>query len=307
MHRVLEFSVLGIAATVFACGGSKPSSKPSSTHTSEAPAPALHNAPAPDNAEDLITAEKAKPSVRTSLTGIASPFKATVRIDGTTGGIDEERSSDVLWASATKLEACAYESDFESHWSVGLQFTIDLSGKAKIEIEGGKAPLVACLERVTSAMVFPQAEEATTITAAIMIQHLGPAGQTSPATGRFTLKSDVEDGQKTKPAQTGNGQPSTPGALSKDVIRRVIRTKLPRFRYCYESQLMVSPNLSGTVIARFTIGTSGNVAQVTSTGMDPSVSHCVTKTIRSLQFPPPKGGGIVNVTYPFTFAPASAP
>ncbi|MBL4637626.1 MAG: AgmX/PglI C-terminal domain-containing protein [Kofleriaceae bacterium] len=290
MQRILAFSVLAIS--FFACAGSKPKSL--------APVPAAENQPRSSPGEDkqasVVDAEE-KTSAIATLAGLSSPFTATFRIDATAGGIDEARSTELLLASATKLEACAYESDFESHWSIGLVLNIDVSGKAKIEIEGAKAPLVSCLEKVASALEFPQATAATRIDAAIMVQHSQSGPKHRPATGRFAMQADVEDGAK-------SGQPVTQGSLSKNVIQRVIRSKLPRIRYCYEKQLIVQPNLKGKVVAKFLIAPTGAVSQVSATGMNTTVSHCIKKTIQSIQFPTPAGGGYINVSYPFTFSPA---
>ncbi len=288
MQRILAFSVL--AVSVFACAGSKPNS--------QGPVQAAENQPpsspeAGNDASDVDQEEE--PSAIAALIGVSSPFRATLRIDSTAGGIDEARSTEIVQASATKLEACAYQSSFESHWSVGLQLTIDVSGKVKIEIEGAKAPLVSCLEKVASAMAFPQASAATRIDAAIMIQH--SSDKPKPATGRFELKSDLEAG-------AAAGQPATKGSLSKSVIQRVIRSKLTGIRYCYEKQLIVQPNLKGKVTAKFMIAPTGAVSRVSASGMTPAVSQCIEKTIQSMQFPPPSGGGIVSVTYPFIFSPA---
>lgn len=95
------------------------------------------------------------------------------------------------------------------------------------------------------------------------------------------------------------------GALSKSEIGRVIRRNLSRFKYCYEKQLNANPNLAGKISVYFTIAPTGSVANATvreSSMKDAKVEGCVTKTMRTLKFPKPKGGGIVVVTYPFVFA-----
>lgn len=95
------------------------------------------------------------------------------------------------------------------------------------------------------------------------------------------------------------------GSLSKEEIGRVIRRNLARFKYCYEKQLNSNPNLSGKISVYFTIAPTGSVARasVRETSMnDANVESCVTKVMRSLKFPKPRGGGIVVVTYPFVFA-----
>ena len=49
------------------------------------------------------------------------------------------------------------------------------------------------------------------------------------------------------------GNASATGDLDKNIIRRYIRRKLPRIRYCYEKELLVKPSLSGTVVTQFLI------------------------------------------------------
>ena len=95
------------------------------------------------------------------------------------------------------------------------------------------------------------------------------------------------------------------GSLSKEEIGRVIRRNLARFKYCYEKELNANPNLNGKISGYFTIAPTGSVADasVRETSMnDENVESCVTKVMRSLKFPQPRGGGIVVVTYPFVFA-----
>ncbi|MFH0901496.1 MAG: AgmX/PglI C-terminal domain-containing protein [Pseudomonadota bacterium] len=98
---------------------------------------------------------------------------------------------------------------------------------------------------------------------------------------------------------------TTNGALDPNIIRRYIRQKLPVIKHCYEKQLVVKPSLAGTVTTQFTISGTGSVIAVKAKGMgDSSVENCVAGAIQSIQFPRPEGGGLVSVTYPFTFEPA---
>ncbi|MCP4446308.1 MAG: AgmX/PglI C-terminal domain-containing protein [Myxococcales bacterium] len=112
-------------------------------------------------------------------------------------------------------------------------------------------------------------------------------------------------GRKAKPPQVRIGKVSATGDLDKNIIRRYIRRKLPRIRHCYEKELLAKPGLSGTVVTQFLISSAGSVQGAKAKGMGNSnVESCVASTIKSIQFPKPKGGGMVNVTYPFTFQPA---
>src|SRR5262249_62019335 len=85
--------------------------------------------------------------------------------------------------------------------------------------------------------------------------------------------------------------------------RRSVRQKLPLITSCYEKQLVPKPSLAGTVVTAFTIDGNGRVIAVRAGGMgNADVENCVADIIKSIQFPKPTGGGIVNVTsYPFSF------
>ena len=100
------------------------------------------------------------------------------------------------------------------------------------------------------------------------------------------------------------GQPNAQGDLDKAIIRRYIKRNIQKITYCYEKQLLAKPGLSGTVSTQFFITPNGNVASSSGSGVDPAVANCVADVIHNIQFPKPKGGGGVQVNYPFTFRPA---
>lgn len=100
------------------------------------------------------------------------------------------------------------------------------------------------------------------------------------------------------------GQPNAQGDLDKAIIRRYIKRNIQKITYCYEKQLLAKPGLSGTVQTQFFITPNGNVASASGSGVDPEVANCVAQVIKNIEFPKPKGGGGVQVNYPFTFRPA---
>ncbi len=100
------------------------------------------------------------------------------------------------------------------------------------------------------------------------------------------------------------GQPNAQGDLDKAIIRRYIKRNIQKIQYCYEKELLAKPGLAGTVSTQFFITPSGTVASSTGSGVDPNVSSCVAGVIKAIEFPKPKGGGGVQVNYPFTFRPA---
>jgi len=100
------------------------------------------------------------------------------------------------------------------------------------------------------------------------------------------------------------GQAEGVGDLDREMIRREIRKNKSKFEYCYEKQLLAKPNLEGTVGTQFTILGTGSVRAARANGVDPTVSSCVAQVLSGIQFPKPTGGGVVNVSYPFTFRQA---
>ena len=94
------------------------------------------------------------------------------------------------------------------------------------------------------------------------------------------------------------------GNLGRDEIERVIKQNLNRIRYCYQRELQKDPTLSGKVTMRFVIAADGSVssASVKSSSLNSAgVDQCLNKTFYGLQFPQPRGGGTVSVSYPFLF------
>jgi TonB family protein len=96
------------------------------------------------------------------------------------------------------------------------------------------------------------------------------------------------------------------GELDQGQIKKVIKKDLGRIKYCYERELAPSPTLSGKVVVKFTIGTSGKVtkASIASSSLgNKKVESCVVNIVKKMKFPKPKGGKVV-VSYPFIFTRA---
>ena len=99
------------------------------------------------------------------------------------------------------------------------------------------------------------------------------------------------------------GQPNAVGDLDKAIIRRYIKRNIAKITYCYEKELLAKPGLAGTVSTQFFISPNGKVSSSRAAGVDGAVSSCVAGVIGAIEFPKPKGGGGVQVNYPFTFRP----
>lgn len=98
------------------------------------------------------------------------------------------------------------------------------------------------------------------------------------------------------------------GSMDPDVIRRILMDNLPKFRFCYQSELERSGDekTQGVIKLNFVIGASGNVTQAgvdDSSNLPGSVKRCVVSVLKGIQFPNPLGGGTVEVKQPMNFYP----
>lgn len=126
----------------------------------------------------------------------------------------------------------------------------------------------------------------------------GGTGGYGTGVGAITGKKDVDIG-------ITSSEPTVMGSLDKELIRKVIHANRGQIRFCYESQLNRFPKLNGKVAVKFVISPAGTVSTSSvaqSTVGNAELEACVANRVRGWQFPKPKGGGVVIVTYPFIFA-----
>jgi len=112
-------------------------------------------------------------------------------------------------------------------------------------------------------------------------------------------------GKKDGPLVKTPLDPIVIGPVNKALIQEVVMRHLNQIRHCYQRQLATHPDLQGTVKIRFTIASDGSVshAEVSRSSLQhPSVEDCLKDRFLRMRFPAPKGGGIVTVAYPLTFA-----
>ncbi len=105
---------------------------------------------------------------------------------------------------------------------------------------------------------------------------------------------------------TVGGDPIILGALDRSLIDEVIKRHMNQIRYCYQRELTKNPSLGGKIVIKFTIAKDGTVSAAstkTTTMNNASVESCIVGRFMRMQFPEPKGGGIVIVSYPFIFSP----
>lgn len=97
------------------------------------------------------------------------------------------------------------------------------------------------------------------------------------------------------------------GSLSEEIIRSTIRSYRRQIRYCYEQELIRHPELTGKIRVHFVVNSRGlvrSVDGVSTPGLrGTTLQQCVLTKVRTWKFPRPRGGGEVEVFYPFLFAP----
>jgi pSer/pThr/pTyr-binding forkhead associated (FHA) protein len=100
------------------------------------------------------------------------------------------------------------------------------------------------------------------------------------------------------------GDPLVDTGLTQQEIRAVINARINEIRHCYEQLLQRSPSAAGRVEINFTVALSGRVSVASvgqSTLSDVITRGCMTGVVKRWEFPKPRGGQPVEVTYPFSF------
>ena len=137
-----------------------------------------------------------------------------------------------------------------------------------------------------------------------------PAAPAEPAPDDSGIYSGLiaDDSATTTPAPTtvAIGEPTSNAALDKAIIRRYVKRDIQKIQACYENELDTTPKLAGTLTVTFLIDRDGIVASATASGLgNANVETCVAAVIKAIVFPKPKGGGSIQVNYPFTFRPSA--
>lgn len=97
------------------------------------------------------------------------------------------------------------------------------------------------------------------------------------------------------------------GGFSKKNIESLVAKKLPEIARCYEARKKKKSDVGGRVEVRFIISPEGFVSSATvekSTLKSSAVEKCLTDVVHQILFPMPKGGGVVEILYPFLFSPS---
>ncbi len=98
------------------------------------------------------------------------------------------------------------------------------------------------------------------------------------------------------------------GMLDPRDIQNVLRQHLPRFAYCYDRELeRKNKRFSTTIDLKFTITGQGRAIKPSFTTRSMTFSstaiNCFRRVMSTIQFPKPRGGGIVKVRQPINLEP----
>lgn len=96
------------------------------------------------------------------------------------------------------------------------------------------------------------------------------------------------------------------GSIDPELLRKILRKYLPQFRHCYQQELEFnSEKIQGVVDLDFRISENGKVSRADVKSKNRSFSksgtECMGRVLSMIQFPKPKGGGVVDVRQPLNF------
>jgi hypothetical protein len=96
------------------------------------------------------------------------------------------------------------------------------------------------------------------------------------------------------------------GAMDPEILRKILEEYIPQFRHCYQQELEFnSEQLKGVVDLQFTINKSGKAMKIKVLAKRANFSdrgtNCMAGVLKIIDFPKPKGGGIVDVRQPLNF------
>lgn len=97
------------------------------------------------------------------------------------------------------------------------------------------------------------------------------------------------------------------GKLPKEIVRRIVRQNIGRFRACYEAGLRNNPSLAGAATIRYEVSPQGlvsNATEASSTIGDATVSRCIRDAHARIKYP--TADASTRVVYSLQLSPTSA-
>lgn len=181
---------------------------------------------------------------------------------------------------------------------------VEIQGDASFHAAGLAPAEVAAHQTYAVSVSWTRAGEA--LPTASLIVHATEGTMTIPLATGGGQPEGVVTGTGGLIVATATSEPIILGSLQKPDIDAGVKERMTAIRDCYKSALGRHPGLSGSVTIKFVIDKDGrvSVSMVKSTTLgEPTMEACVATAIQASTYPAPKGGGIVIVSYPFTFSP----
>jgi hypothetical protein len=96
------------------------------------------------------------------------------------------------------------------------------------------------------------------------------------------------------------------GSIDPEILRKILGEYLAQFKFCYQQELQEqSEKIKGIVDLNFRIEGDGKVSKVNIKSAQTKFSDkgvgCMSNVLRMIEFPKPKGGGLVDVRQPLNF------
>jgi hypothetical protein len=253
---------------------------------------------------------------------------------GGIGGVDPtilRRAADDTVAAAYRCYDSAKSRPAKLRATVTLKFRIDEHGAVAKASAFGLLSVDSCIATAVKTLAFNTPSKGalevteklsfwTPTTSGILGSTRDQGGAFTSLTGTADLSSGFDDttisggllgneadarggwgyGRASNTGRVIDGEPSAPA--DKTAIRTSVRQHIAKLKACYELHLGADPQLAGTVTVVFRIEPDGTVSSATGTGLK-NVDECVAKEIAAIAFPKPSTGGVIDVSYPFSFKP----
>ncbi len=95
------------------------------------------------------------------------------------------------------------------------------------------------------------------------------------------------------------------GSMDPELLRKILQEYLPQFRHCYQQELITASDIKGVIDLDFQISPTGKVSKSSIKAKDARFSKkgvdCMSQVLGIIEFPKPKGGGVVDVRQPLNF------
>ncbi|MBP9680875.1 MAG: AgmX/PglI C-terminal domain-containing protein [Bacteriovorax sp.] len=126
--------------------------------------------------------------------------------------------------------------------------------------------------------------------------------------GNFDRSSATKGLSQKKGIDTAFVQPETVvlGAIDPEVLRKILGEYLAQFKFCYQQELQEqSEKIKGVVDLHFRIEGDGKVSKISIKSAQTQFSDraigCMSNVLRMIDFPHPRGGGLVDIRQPLNF------